>query len=133
MKKLIAICAVAALAACGSPETAEENVATADTEAQEEVMSLHETSWTFTRDDKDILESIDADGNYIANAGDEHYDHGTYAMVDGQQCFTSAMNEDGQVCWSAPAAIAVGESADITSNEGETLTVTRAEYQPLTM
>ncbi len=133
MKNFLAICSIAVLAACGSPETAEEDVAAVDTEAPAETMSLYETSWTFMMDEKEILESIDADGNYIANAGDEHFDHGTYEMVDGMQCFTSSMNEEGQECWETPARIEVGESVDLTSDKGQQLTVTRVEYQPLTM
>ena len=135
MKKLILLAGVAMLAACGGQEAAapEENVAVAETEAPAAVMSLNETSWTFTRDGKPIQESVDATGNYIANSGDEHIDHGTYAMVDGKQCFTSAMTDEGQVCWTAPASMEVGESAEITSDKGETLTVTRVEYTPLTM
>lgn len=133
MKKLIVVCSIAALAACGSPETVEEDVAVVEADAPAEVMSLSETSWTFVMDDKEILESIDADGNYIANAGDEHFDHGTYVLVDGMQCFTSAMNDEGQECWTTPAQIAVGESMDITSDKGQALTVTRVEYEPLTM
>ena len=133
MKKLIVVCSIAALAACGSPETVEEDDAVVEADAPAEVMSLNETSWTFVMDDKEILESIDADGNYIANAGDEHFDHGTYVLVDGMQCFTSAMNDEGQECWTTPAQIAVGESMDITSDKGQALTVTRVEYEPLTM
>lgn len=133
MKKLIVVCSIAALAACGSPETVEEDVAVVEADAPAEVMSLNETSWTFVMDDKEILESIDADGNYIANAGNEHFDHGTYVLVEGMQCFTSAMNDEGQECWTTPAQIAVGESMDITSDKGQALTVTRVEYEPLTM
>ncbi len=133
MKKLFVIISVAMLAACGSPEAEEETVAVAEVEAPAEAMSLNETTWTFVMDDKEIMESIDASGNYIANAGDEHFDHGTYVLLDGKQCFTSAMNDDGQVCWTTPAAMEVGESVDITSDGDETLTVTRVEYQPLTM
>jgi hypothetical protein len=134
MKKLFLLAGVAMLAACGGQETAapEENVAVAETEAPA-VMSLKETSWTFNRDGKDIQESIDAAGNYIANSGDEHIDHGTYAMVDGKQCFTSAMTDEGQVCWTAPANMEVGTSAEITSDKGEKLTVTRVAYTPLKM
>ena len=133
MKKFLTISCVVALAACGSPEVAEDPVAVTDTEAAAEIMSLHETSWTFSQDGMEILETIDASGNYIADAGDEHYDHGTYELVDGKQCFTSAMNDEGQVCWATPAEIAIGESIDITSDQGDELTVTRVEYQPLTM
>jgi len=134
MQKLILLAGAALIAACGQREAApaaEENVAAA--EAPAETMSLHETTWTFTRDGKDIQESIDATGNYIANSGDEHVDHGTYALVDGKQCFTSAMTDEGQVCWTAPGAIEVGESVEITSDKGEKLTVTRQDYVPMTM
>jgi hypothetical protein len=133
MKKLFVITSVAMLAACGSPEAEQETVAVAEVEAPAEVMSLHETTWTFVQDDKEIMESIDASGNYIANAGDEHFDHGTYVLIDGKQCFTSAMNDEGQMCWTTPANIAVGESVDIASDGGENLTITRADYKPLTM
>ncbi len=133
MKKLFVITSVAMLAACGSPEAEQETVAVAEAEAPAEVMSLHETTWTFVMDDKEITESIDASGNYIANAGDEHFDHGTYVQVDGKQCFTSAMNDEGQMCWTTPANVEVGESVDLTSDGGEQLTVTRAGYKTLTM
>ena len=133
MKKLFIVCGVGLLAACGSPEAEEETAVVAEEEATAASMSVHETSWTFEMDGKSIFESIDADGNYIANAGDEHFDHGTYEMVNGQNCFTSAMNDEGQMCWTMPAQIAVGETIDITSNAGEELTVTRVEYEPLNM
>jgi hypothetical protein len=133
MKKLFVISSVALLAACGNPGADQENVSVAEVDAPAEAMSLNETTWTFTQDDKEILESIDASGNYIANAGDKHFDHGTYALVDGKQCFTSAMNDEGQVCWTTPPSIEMGEIVDITSDQNEQLTVTRQEYEPLTM
>ncbi len=133
MKKLFAISSFAMLAACGSPPSEEENVPVAEADAPAEVMSLNETTWTFTQNDMEIVESIDASGAYIANTGDEHFDHGTYELVDGKQCFTSAMNDEGQVCWVTPAVIEVGESVDITSDQNEQLTVTRQVYTPLTM
>ena len=135
MKKLILLAGAALLAACGdrqanAPEAEDANVAAA--EAPAEVMSLHETTWTFTRDGKAIQESIDASGNYIANSGDEHVDHGTYAMKDGKACFTSAMTDEGEVCWTVQET-QVGETVTTTSDKGETLEVTRAEYVPMTM
>ncbi|MEE2526479.1 hypothetical protein V0U79_08875 [Hyphobacterium sp. HN65] len=133
MKKLVAIFCLASLAACSSPESGDETAAVAETEAPAQTMSLNETSWTFVMDGTEIFESIDADGNYIANAGDQHFDHGTYALVDGMHCFTSAMNDEGQICWTTPADIGIGESVDITSEQGAELTVTRVEYQPLDM
>ena len=133
MKKFLVVTCVMTMAACGSPQVDEEAAAVEGAETATEVMSLKETFWTFTQDGTDLFESIDADGNYIADAGDEHFDHGTYELVDGKQCFTSAMNDEGQVCWTTPAQIAVGESVDITSDQGEELTVTRVEYEALTM
>ena len=134
MKRLIAMSAAVLLASCGSP--AEEDttaVAEAEAEAPAEAMALNETTWTFTREDQALTESIDAAGQYIVNAGEEHFDHGTYVMVDGKHCFTSAMTEEGQVCWTSPASVAVGETVDVTSDKGETLSVTRVDYQALTM
>jgi hypothetical protein len=136
MRKLCLFAGVAMLAACGQQATApaaeDANVVAAGAE-DAALMSLHETTWTFTRDGKQIQESIDASGKYIANAGDEHVDHGTYAIVDGKHCFTSAMTDEGQVCWTTPATIEVSESAEITSDKGEQLTVTRQEYVPMTI
>ena len=140
MKMLIAFAGAAMLVSCGTRDPvdnvtaeAEAPANTAEAQAPGEVMSLAETSWTFTQDGKEIQESIDASGNYIANAGDEHIDHGTYALVDGKQCFTSAMTDAGQECWTAPARMEIGASAEITSDKGERLTVTRQPYVAMTM
>ena len=138
MNKLILLGAVAMLAACQKSEAppadnAASVEANAVTETPAAIMSLLGTSWEFTRDGKAIQESIDSNGNYIANSGTEHIDHGTYAAVDGKQCFTSAMTDEGQVCWTAPANMEIGESADITSDKGEKITVRRVEYVPLKM
>ena len=117
-------------AANAEAEAAAANEATpAPTEA---AMSLNETTWTFTRDGKAITESIDAQGNYIANAGTEHHDHGTVVMKDGKACFTSAMKKEGESCWTDPK-VAEGESGETTSDKGEKLTVKRIAYVPLTM
>ncbi len=138
MKNLFLLAGASVLAACSgqqatAPDAEGANVAVSEIETPATAMSLNETTWSFSRDGKQIQESIDASGNYIANVGNEHLDHGKYAMIDGKQCFTSAMTEEGQVCWTAPANMEVGKSADITSDKGEKLTVTRQEYVPLTM
>lgn len=137
MKKAMLIIGVAALAACGQQESAPaENSADANTAteatAPAALASINETSWEFTRDGKAIQESIDAKGNYIANSGDEHIDHGTAVMKDGKACFTSAMTDEGEVCWTDPM-VQVGESGQTTSDKGETLTVKRVAYVPMTM
>ena len=133
MKYLVVLAGAAALAACTSAETEDADAAATETEAPAEAASLNESNWTFTREGTEYSESIDGSGNYIVNAGDAHSDHGTYALVDGKHCFTSAMTDEGQVCWTTPKTIAVGESVEVTSDAGEKLTVTRQEYAPLTM
>jgi hypothetical protein len=137
---MILLAALAALAGCQQGAAEDANVAVeanaadaAAPAATPAAMSLNETSWTFTMDGKAIQESIDAKGNYIANSGDEHVDHGSYVIVDGKHCFTSAMTKEGQECWTAPANTEVGKTADITSDKGKKLTVTRVAYAPVTM
>lgn len=95
---------------------------------------LNESTWTFTGPDgTNVRESVDADGNYIAEtAGGEHLDHGTAVLKDGKACFTSAMNKSGEICWTTQA-IAIGQSADTVSDAGQKLTVTRVAYTPLSM
>ena len=127
MKKLILTTVLAIVGACSNPTEEDISIAAA------EVTSLNETSWSFVMEGNDIFESIDSQGNYIANAGDTHFDHGTYALIDGSHCFTSAMNDEGQICWETPAYMEVGQSYDLTNDRGDMLTVTREEYQSLSM
>jgi hypothetical protein len=147
MRKLILVAAVAALAGCQqqAAEPAEDaNVATeanaaeanaADTNAAGTALaSLNETTWEFTDPEtgKPMRESIDATGKYITVSGTEHIDHGTAVMKDGKACFTSAMDNEGEECWTDPK-LAEGQSGETTSDKGEKLTVKRVAYVPLTM
>ena len=139
MKKLLLLAGCAALAACGqreeaaTVENADVNVAGTEAPAPTPAaMQINETTWTFTRDGKTIQESIDANGNYIANSGEEHIDHGTVVMKGDKACFTSAMNQEGEVCWTT-AQTEIGQSMETTSDKGEKLTVTRVAYVPMTM
>ncbi|MFL6720911.1 MAG: hypothetical protein ACJ8FT_03790 [Sphingomonas sp.] len=96
---------------------------------------LNKTSWTYVDPDAKVKarESIDADGNYIENAvSGKHIDHGTAVMKDGKACFTSAMNSNGEECWTTHA-VAVGHSMATTSDKGHKLTVTRVAYKPMSM
>ena len=134
MHKLLMLAAVVTLAGCSkqaAPPAEDTNVAAADANlaapATPAAMSLNETTWTFTLDGKPIEESIDANGNYIATTGADHFDHGTVAMVDGKACFTSAMNQDGPECWTI-ADTAIGASGETVSDKGKKLTVTRVAY-----
>lgn len=147
MKKLLLIAGCAALAACGQSEEAapadEANVAVAEdanatmaegNAAGTALASINETSWEFIDPDskKPVLESIDASGKYIANSGTEHLDHGTAVMKDGKACFTSAMDNEGEECWSDPK-LEVGQTGETVSDKGERLTLKRVAYVPLTM
>ncbi|RST31611.1 hypothetical protein HMF7854_12790 [Sphingomonas ginkgonis] len=94
---------------------------------------LNETSWTFVRDKLKMRETIDAKGNYIQNQmSGKHVDHGTAVMKDGKACFTSAMNSDGERCWTVKP-VAIGHAMTAVSDKGEKLVVTRTKYMPLKM
>ena len=145
MHKLILLTAVAALAGCSQERAAdpaiENDLAATDTNMPDANMaapaalaSINETSWEFTdaKSGKPMQESVDAAGKYIVVSGKEHIDHGTGVMKDGKACFTSAMDKEGEVCWTDPM-LAVGASGEATSDKGEKLTVKRVAYTPLTM
>ncbi|MEO6113541.1 MAG: hypothetical protein ABIP07_03725 [Sphingomicrobium sp.] len=138
MHKILMFAAVAALAGCSqetaAPPAEEANVAAAEAPAATPAaMSLNETTWTYTnKDGKKIEDSIDATGNYISTVGAEHEDHGTMVMVDGKACFTSAMNKDGQMCWTV-VDTAIGQTTETTSDKGEKLMVSRVAYVAKTM
>lgn len=148
MHKLVLLAAVAALAGCSQERAAdpaiENEVAATDSNLAVDTMadstiaapmaltSINETSWEFTDDGKPIQESVDAAGKYIAVSGTEHIDHGTAVMKDGKACFTSAMDKEGEDCWTDPM-LAVGASGETTSDKGEKLTIKRVAYTPLTM
>lgn len=134
--------AVLAVVACTKPADTANNADAMDTNMAMDTnatadanmvapagFQINETSWQFTDDGKATTESIDASGNYIAWAGAEHVDHGTAVSKDGKACFTSAMDKEGEVCWTtSPTPIEVGQSFETTSDKGEKLTVTRIAY-----
>jgi hypothetical protein len=95
---------------------------------------LNGTTWLFTdKKGTKIRESIDADGNYIANTtAGKHLDHGTAVMKSGKACFTSLMDKEGEVCWTT-SPVSIGHSMVTTSDKGEKLKVTRVKYAKLSM
>jgi len=153
MRALLLLTATIALAACNKPANAPaadadmtadanmamdnmamDNMADANMAAPMALASINETTWEFTdtKSGKAIQESVDAAGKYIAVSGKEHIDHGTAVMKDGKACFTSAMDKEGEVCWTDPM-VAVGASGESTSDKGEKLAIKRTAYVPLTM
>jgi len=128
MRLTICLTAAIALAAGSTPLVAKA--------AKHAAFTLNSTSWTFTdKKNGKVIESIDANGDYIAQTvGGKHLDHGTAVMKDGKACFTSKMDKEGEVCWTAPKSESkVGQSFVTKSDKGETLKVTRVKYKALKM
>jgi hypothetical protein len=120
----LTICLAAGVAICAS---------SAPVFAKSAPMQINKTSWAFVEKGTKLRMSVDADGNYIENtAAGKHHDHGTVVMKGDKVCFTSAMNNDGEVCWTSNAT-KVGQSMVTTSDKGEKLKVTRVAYKPLSM
>ena len=150
MRLTIATLAAIALVSCNKAEApADTNAAdanaTADLNAAADLnatdvnatatpaaFEIRGTTWTFTRKGDAIKESIDETGNYVANAGSKHIDHGTALMKGDKACFTSAMDKSGEECWTT-SPTEVGQSFETTSDKGEKLTVTRVAYEAQTI
>src|SRR5438270_8983247 len=110
-------------------------VATSQAAVAKTAFQLNKTTWTYVNPEKKVKvrESIDADGNYIENAvSGKHIDHGTAVMKDDKACFTSAMNKDGEMCWTT-RPVKIGHSMVTTNDKGRKLRVTRVKYTPLSM
>ena len=111
------------------------STASAPIAAKGPAFQLNKTTWSFVDPEKKVKarESIDADGNYVENAvSGKHLDHGTAVMKDGKACFTSAMNSDGEMCWTT-RPVAIGHSMVTKNDKGEKLTVTRVKYTPMSI
>ncbi len=127
------VCLTTALLLCAGSAQASAGP-DSDADAAAKPFQLNETTWTFT-DPKGVKvqESIDANGNYIANSvAGKHLDHGTGVMKGDKACFTSAMDKKGEVCWTTQP-VEIGQSMQTTSSKGEKLTVTRVDYVPMSM
>lgn len=141
MRIVMTSLAVLALVACGRPaETTNDmnmamdanmsmdaNMAMDSNAMTPAAFQLNETTWEFTREGKTQTETIDAGGNYVAWSGDEHIDHGTAVMKEDKACFTSAMDKEGEVCWTT-SPVEIGQSMETLSDKGETLTVKRVAF-----
>jgi len=139
MKKFVLLAAAAALAACAQSESvnndATDNSAeNVGNETAAAAMSLLGTTWEYEVDGTKMVTSIDASGNYITQDGDGgHVDHGTYVQKETGDCFTSAMNDDGEECWTTATEVAIGATDTATSDKGNSGDFTRVEYRELTM
>ena len=115
-------------AAADMNAAAEANATDMNATATPAAFEIKGTTWTFTRKGDNVKESIDENGNYVANAGTKHIDHGTALMKGDKACFTSAMDKSGEECWTT-SPTAIGQSFETTSDKGEKLTVTRVAYE----
>ena len=142
MHKIMMLAAAATLAGCSKEKAAEPapdaNVAVADANAAmtatPAAFTINETSWEYTdpKTKKAVQESIDANGNYVTWAGAEHIDHGTAVDKGGKACFTSAMNKDGEMCWT-DSKLEPGASGETVSDKGDKLAIKRIAYVAKTM
>lgn len=126
MRFIICLTAAAAIACAGSTPLAAH--------PKHAAFQLDGTTWTF-HDAKQgkVIESIDADGNYInQTVRGKHLDHGTSVMKDNKACFTSAMTKDGEMCWTT-MPVSVGHSMVTTNDKGRKLKVTRVKYVKLSL
>jgi hypothetical protein len=122
----LTICLTAAAVLC---------LASTPVAAKTAAFSLNHTSWTYVDPDKKVpaRESIDANGNYIENAvSGKHIDHGTMVMKGGKGCFTSAMDNKGEMCWTV-RPVKIGHSMITRNDKGRKLKVTRIAYVPMSM
>ena len=91
---------------------------------------LNSTSWEFSGDDgAKMQESIGPDGKYVTHSLGKHVDHGTAVMKGDKACFTSAMTNDGELCWTTKA-VAVGAILPSVNDKGEKLDIKRVKYTP---
>ena len=134
MHKIMLIAAVAALSACQQKPAEPANdanlaVANEAPAATPAAFSILGTSWEYidSKSKKAVTESIDTSGAYVTWAGAEHVDHGTAVDKGGKACFTSAMNKDGEMCWTDPK-IEPGASGETVSDKGEKLAIKRIAF-----
>jgi len=134
----LTICLTAAVALCACSKAAEtpaaDNVVEANMAAPAATpaaMQINETSWTYTdKDGTKVEESVDASGKYVSTStAGKHVDHGKAWVQDDKVCFDSAMDKEGESCWTAKQT-EIGQSMEVTSDKGEKLTVTRIAYVP---
>src|SRR3954451_6964681 len=124
MRLSICLIAVVTLASAATPAV-----------AKGPAFQINETTWTYVDPDHKVKakESIDANGNYIENAvSGKHIDHGTAVMKGDKVCFTSAMSNDGESCWTTHP-VKIGHTMLTTSDKGEKLKVTRIPYVKLSI
>lgn len=123
MRVAVSVTALAAFFSVSAP---------AHGKAAKSSFQLNGMTWVFEEHGADVRESVDHHGNYVARtfAGKE-LDHGTAVMKRTKACFTSAVDTNGEVCWTT-RPLNIGQSMVSTSDKGEKLKVTRVKYVAMT-
>jgi hypothetical protein len=104
-----------------------------ETLASQPKFQIKGTTWAYVDHGKTVRKSIDRLGNYVENTvRGEHIDHGTAVMKGSKMCFTSAMTDEGETCWTSTPT-RVGGSMVSVSDKGEKLELTRTKYVELPM
>lgn len=126
MKKLIALAAVLALAACAEPAQQEEAAAPAATEAPAVAVANGSPPGTYEATGPDGTVGttvINADGTYTDTAADGTVvAEGTWAVVDGKTCFTPTTEGMEPMCFTESAPAEDG-SFTATPDSGDPVTV----------
>jgi hypothetical protein len=128
----IVMCSLVLLAIVACSQRADKaNDATADAMAANAVapaaFQLNQTTLEFTSEGKLVTETIDANGNYVVWSGAEHIDHGKMVMKGDRACFDSAMDQEGETCWTT-APTEIGQSWEATNDKGEKLIIKRIDF-----
>lgn len=135
MRILILSAAALTLAACNETETPEAVTADEEATAASEAPvtgDFTETSWEWTNETGELrTTSFGPDGSYtITSPEGETVETGNWMAKPGLICMDDTTAEDDDRCWQvAVGDTAVDASQEISNDAGETLTVTRREYE----
>jgi hypothetical protein len=127
MKKLIALAAVAALAACGD-RTEEAPVTETATAEATTAATTDDPAGTYTvkmADGTTGTTVINADGTYVDTDKDGNEARGTFARRDGKDCFDPEGDEPEE-CWAVSPPGADGSFTATAPDGKTTVTVTRS-------
>jgi len=134
MRMVICPLAVLALVACSKPAETTNDTNAADANVMMDAnavtpaaFQLNQTTLEFTSEGKLVVETIDANGNYVVWSGAEHIDHGKMVMKGDKACFDSAMDQEGETCWTT-SPTEIGQSWEATNDKGEKLIIKRIDF-----
>ena len=128
MKRLILVAVLSgALAACGDAAEEADDTAAVEEPAAEETAAASDMPGTYEvtmADGTKFTAVLNADGTYTDTAEDgSPMEHGTWAQVDGQDCFTPAADSEGEPTCYTSSEPAEDGTFTVTPDDGEPMTV----------